>query len=218
MSRLFRHLIVYFLLSLILGGCNTAQNLSSMKELDGSLQPDTSLVFGRLLWVEDGEEKVIGSGLVTFSVAPQLLRIEDGKRILGEIDENGRFTWALEKGMYVINRLNYRDPLTGNYFLVPKIGFRVPENGKAYGLGTLRVECNQKRNFLGSLAGAKVKFTVDNTTEADSADFRQRYPGTNSEVGPSLFVHDNRLPQTFDTSADFSLALQILQSILIGIH
>jgi len=218
MSRLFRHLIVYFLLSLILGGCNTARNLASMKELNGSLRQDTSLVFGRIQWVEDGEEKVIGSGLVTFSVAPQLLRIEDGKRILGEIDETGRFTWALEKGLYVIYRLNYRDPLTGNYFLVPKIGFRVSENGKAYGLGTLRAEYNHKRNFLGSLAGAKAKFSVDNTTEADIADFGQRFPGANCEVGPSLFVHDDRLPQTFDTSADFSLAMQILQAILIGIH
>ena len=98
MSRLFRQLIVYFLLSLILGGCNTARNLSSLKELDGSLRPDTSLVFGRLLWVEDGEVKVIGSGLVTFSVTPHVLRIEDGKRMLGEIDENGKFAWALSRG------------------------------------------------------------------------------------------------------------------------
>jgi hypothetical protein len=218
MSRLFHHLIIYFLLSIILGGCNTARNLASMKELDGSVRPDTSLVFGRLQWVEDGEEKIIGSGLVTFSVAPQLLRIEDGKKILGEIDETGRFTWTLEKGMYVINRLNYRDPLTGNYFLVPKIGFRVSENGKAYGLGTLRVEFNHKRNILGSLAGVKAKFSVANTTEADIADFRKRFPGVNYEVGPSLFVHDDRLPQTFDTTADFSLAMQILSAILIGIH
>ncbi len=218
MWRLLRHLIFYFLLPLLLGGCHTAPNLATVKDLNESLRHDSSLVFGRIQWVEDGEEKVIGSGLVTFSVAPQLLRIEDRKRILGEIDENGRFTWALEKGTYVINRLNYRDPWTGNYVLVPKIGFHVPENGKVYALGTLRAECNHKRNFLGSLAGAKAKFSVDNSTDADSADFRKRFAGANCEVVPSLFVHDNRLPQTFDTSADFALAMQILQAILIGIH
>jgi hypothetical protein len=218
MSRFFLQLIVCVLLSLSLGGCNTARNHANVKDLDGTLRPDTSLVFGRLQWVEDGEERVIGSGLVTFSVAPQLVRIDDGKRILGEIDENGKFTWTLEKGMYVINRLNYREPLTGNYSLVPKFGFRVPENGKAYGLGTLRAESTHKRNFMGSLAGAKTKFSVNNTTEADIANFRQRFPGTNYEVGPSLFVYDDRLPHTFDTSADFSLAMQILQAILTGIH
>jgi hypothetical protein len=203
---------------LLLGGCHTATNLANIKELNGSLRQDTSLVFGRIQWVEDGEEKVIGSGLVTFSVAPQLLRVEDRKRILGEIDEKGRFIWALEKGTYVINKLDYRDPWTGNYVLVPKIGFRVPENGKAYPLGTLRAECNNKRNFLGSLAGAKVKFSVTNSTEADIADFMKKFPGTNCENGPPLFVHDNRLPQTFDTSADFALAMQILQAIITGIH
>lgn len=214
----FRLVFIQFSVLFFLAACQTAPNIKDAAQLAGTaMGADSSLVFGRILWNENGEEKTIGSGIITFSVSPQLVRLEDRKRIRVETDEKGRFTWALEKGTYIINRIGYRDPWSGNYFIVPKVAFKVAEKNKAYNVGTLNIDFYKKRDLIGGMSG-KAKFTVVDSSDNDIAAFREKFPGSSFETQKSLFVHDTRLPQTLETNPEFALALKILQAILLGVQ
>lgn len=217
MGTVVRSYYVLLFLLLAVSGCQTAPNIKDLGQLQQTdLQQHKSLVFGRITWVENGEEKTTGSGLFTFSLSPQLVRIEDKTRIKAEIDETGHFTWALEKGIYVINRIGYRDPWSGNYVLVPKVAFKVPETGRVYCIGNLRIDHTPKRDLIGGMSG-KVKFSVAGCYDSDFQTFQERFARQKSEIQVALMAHDARLPQTLDTTAEFGLAFQILNGILFGI-
>ena len=174
---------------------------------------NTSMVVGRIEWLEKGVPKNNESGLLAFSIAPQLLRLEDRKRIAGELQASGEFVWQLQPGTYVINRINYRDPWSGNYFFVPRVAFRIENPGTAYYVGTLRVDFSPERDLIGGMSGTAF-FTIEDdyaVAEAKSlADFRSR------TVEKHLMIRDERLPTTIDTTAEFNLAIQIINALLLG--
>ena len=102
---------------------------------------------------------------------PRLRRLGDGAVMNTEIDPGGHFVWSLPAGAYRIDRINYRDPWSGNYFVSPGVTFRAPENGRTYYVGTLRVEARTERGFLGTMGGA-ARFTVENRLAEEQAYLR----------------------------------------------
>ena len=141
-----RGLIFLFLVGAAGGCATTAENIRATGDWEQARTTESaSVVFGRIQWLENGEEKKIGSGMFEFHVRPGLLHLTDKTRHFGDVDENGEFAWVLEPGMYAIFRINYRDPWSGNYFFVPKAGFQVPEKGKVYYVGKLKVDFAPKR-------------------------------------------------------------------------
>ncbi len=129
------------------------------------------------------------------------------------MDEEGRFIWQLETGTYVINRIDYRDPWSGNYFFVPKVGFRVDKSEAAYYIGTLRADFAIERDLIGGVSGVARFEVVDEFV--DTADSHSEEFGS-LEVSKSLMVRDERLPTTIDTTPEFNLAIQILNAVLQG--
>jgi hypothetical protein len=142
--------------------------------------------------------------------------MEDGSRILGEIDEAGGFVWALEPGIYVINRINYRDPWSGNYFVVPKVAFRVPGPGRVYYVGTLTADFEPKRDLIGGLSG-KLQVRIEDEFEGDYSPLAAELGLARGEIEQSLIVHASDLPQTIDSTAEFQLAMQVLNAALYGL-
>jgi hypothetical protein len=177
---------------------------------------DQSVIFGRIAWFEDGDEKEIGSGVFSMSLTPNLLRIEDKTRIMTEVNAGGGFTWSLPPGTYLINKIAYRDPWSGNYFIAPKVAFAVPEAGKTYSVGVLECRFKPKRDLIGGLSGLVVCSTL-NADEKEIEQFREKYALTAEEaIEESAMVFDERLPSTVDTTAEFNLAVSIINAILYG--
>lgn len=213
-----RLLLIITLIPLFVIGCYTkATNISSTSELQqATAQESDSIIFGRIKWLEKGEEKKIGKGVFSMSVTPHLMRMEDKARIFGEVSEDGNFVWSLKKGSYFFHKMAYRDPWSGNYFVVPKVAFNVPENGKVYYVGTLIAEFIPKRDFIGGLSG-KVKFTVVDEENNYYLDFAKKFNINSNDINKSLMVHDQRLPRSVETTESYNLAISIMNAILFGI-
>ena len=156
----------------LLAGCETAETADTPEALAAARQrTDRATVFGRLRWIENGEERRIEQSMFGWSVTPRLRRLGDGAVMNTEIDPGGHFVWSLPAGAYRIDRINYRDPWSGNYFVSPGVTFRAPENGRTYYVGTLRVEARTERGFLGTMGGA-ARFTVENRLAEEQAYLR----------------------------------------------
>lgn len=202
-------------LELAVGGCATTESNIETEADIRQLEEDQSVVFGRIVWLENGEEKKIGAGVFTMSLAPHLLRLEDKARVIGEVNEGGRFAWSLKPGTYLINKIAYRDPWSGNYFVTPKVAFAVPETGKTYYVGVLECRFEPKRDLIGGLSGLVVCKTLDESDQ-DVTYFQDKFAMASGSIEESIMIHDMRLPGTVDTTAEFNLALSIINAVLYG--
>lgn len=213
----YMHLALYLWLAIVLSGCTHAKNIKDTEELKQiSAIGNSSVVFGRIQWIEAGDEKRIGKGIFRMSLTPHLVRLEDKTRTVTEVGENGFFVWTLPSGTFLMNKIAYRDPWSGNYLFVPKVAFTVPENGKTYYLGTLKAEFSPKRDVIGGLSGS-VRFSTFDSGETEIAAFQEHFAVKHEKIVKSLMVHDSRLPQTFETTAEFDLALKIINAVLYGL-
>ena len=177
----------------------------------------SGIFFGQIEWLEGGKEKKIGKGLLAMSVAPHLMKMEDKTRIIGDVSDGGQFVWSLAAGKYFIHKMAYRDPWSGNYFVVPKVAFNVPKDGGTYYLGTLRCKFEPKRDLIGGLSGS-VKFTIQDESDSSFSNFQDRFNIASEAIEKSLMIHDLRLPLSVETTEGFNLATSIINPILYGIQ
>ena len=206
----------FFWISLALIGCaTTVTNIETTDKLN-QIEKGSSIVFGQIKWLENGENKDIGEKFLAMSVTPHLMEMENQKRIIGKVNDGGQFVWSLAPGKYFIYKMEYRDPWSGSYFIVPKVAFDVPRSGKVYYIGTLRCEFKPKRDLIGGLYGG-VKFSILDEDGINFSNFQERFGITSKEIEKSLMIHDLRLPRTIETTKEYTLAVSIINAILLGI-
>lgn len=197
----------------LLAGCETVETAQTPDALASAQQePDRSTVIGRLQWIENGKEREIEQSMLGWSISPRLKRLEDRRIMHATIDPGGHFLWSLPAGTYMIDRLNYRDPWTGNYFVAPKFAFKVPRAGRSYYVGTLRIDAASRRGFLGALDG-EVNYSVLDNYAKEMAYLRRNLGTDTGRVEKSLMVWDDRLPQSVDTTTQAQLALTLLGAL-----
>ena len=207
------------LLVLFLNGCvpTTGPNLKSASELSKIAEKNSSIVFGKIEWIENGEKKVFKEeGLMGTWIKPNLMNMEDETKIECDISEGGEFVWSLPPGKYLMHKIHYRDSWSGSYFIVPKVVFNVPEKGKVYYIGTLKGESRTKRNLMGDLSSV-TKFTVQDKFNQDARNFKRKFSTSSKKIKKSLMIHDERLPQTPETTAEYNIAMNLINGILMGI-
>ena len=80
-------LLVILTTAFVLSSClSTAKNISNDKALaQKAIESNQSLVFGNILWIENGQQKTIGTSIFGFYIKPSLLRLEDKARILCDV-------------------------------------------------------------------------------------------------------------------------------------
>jgi outer membrane lipoprotein-sorting protein len=176
------------------------------------LSDNQAIVFGKFKWSVRGDELEIGRGPFDFYFYPSLLRMEDRTETNAEVDGNGNFVWALEPGVYVINKITYRDPWTGNYFMAPQVAFQIPDKGKVYYIGTLKIDFESKRDFLKGLSG-KVTVTIEDQGIEAYTIATETLDMLPENIEKSLMVREKELPKTIDTTEDFNTAISILSGI-----
>ncbi len=196
-------------------GCSaTAKNIEAGPETVAAVASE-ALVFGRVEWIEAGEAKEFGDGMFSRQMNPNLVRMQDKTRITGAVSKTGTFAWSLAPGTYMINKIRYRDPWSGEYFVVPKAAFDVPDSGGIYYVGTLRADFEGKRDIIGGLGG-DVVFSVRDDFDTAWARMGEELGAERDEAEKSLMVQDERLPRTIDTTEGFNLAMSILNAVLYG--
>lgn len=193
-----------------LSGCTEVQSIETTEELQNAAMSDeTSIVFGRVKWIENGEELDLkGSNFFGKPVVPRLRRVEDNSIVTVELDNAGHFAWSLSKGTYIIDKIQRSSPKFGSAFLIPKVAFRVPENGRNYYIGTLQANAVAESSFWGVEGNAK--FSIADEMRSEYAYLRQKLGSSVSDIQRSLMVQDENLPDTFDTTAEFSILTAIL--------
>lgn len=113
----------------------------------------------------------------------------------------------------MIDGINYRDPVTGSYFLAPKFAFRLPATGRSYYIGTMRIDAESSQSFLGAI-DADARFSIEDNLKQEMDYLRQKLGANLGAVDKSLMVHDARVPQSIDTTAEAQVALGILGALL----
>lgn len=206
------------LLILLFSGCvpTTEPNIKSASELSKIEEKDSTMVFGKIEWIENGEKKVFKEeGLMGTWIKPNLMNMEDESKIECDISEGGEFVWSLPPGKYLMHKIHYRDSWSGSYFIVPKIAFNVPEKGKVYYIGTLKGDSITKRDLIGGLSSV-TKFTVQDNYNQDVRNFKKKFSTSSKKIKKSLMIHDKRLPQTPETTAEYNVAISLINAILMG--
>jgi|GEM_PF-1594852 len=207
----------FAIILLFLATCSTTTgNIDDTTEWEtAAQQADRSIVFGRIRWIENGEEVKIGQGdFVKMSLRPDLVCMEDKQRIQGSIDAEGHFAWSLKPGTYLMHRLVYRDMWSGAHIIVPKVAFAVPAAGQVYYIGTLQGDFAKKRDFLGTVGGG-VRFSVQSERYEEEARLRAKCGLKGRSIQASMMRHDDRLPETVETTQGFLLATQIITAMAI---
>ncbi len=206
------------LLVLFLSGCvPTAEpNIKSASELSKIAEKDSSIVFGKIEWIENGEKKIFKEdGLMGTWIKPNLMNMGDETKIQCDIGEKGEFVWSLPPGKYLMHKIHYRDSWSGSYFIVPKVAFIVPKKGQVYYLGTLKSESQTKRDLIGGLSG-RTKFTIQDNYNQDVRSFKKKFGTSSKKIKKSLMIHDQRLPLTPETTAGYNTAMNLLNVIFMG--
>ena len=211
-------IILLTFLVLFLNGCVPVDepNIESSAELSKLVEKDSSIVFGKIEWMENGEKKVFKEeGLMGTWIKPNLMNMEDESKIQCDISEGGEFVWSLPPGKYLMHKIHYRDSWSGSYFIVPKIAFNVPKKGQIYYIGSLNGNSQTKRDLIGGLSG-RTKFTVLDNYNSDVRNFKKKFNTSSKKIKKSIMIHDERLPQTPETTAEYNVAMSLLNAILMG--
>lgn len=98
-----------------------------------------SLVFGRIIFVENNMEKVPYSDSLVQRPAVTII-IEKGSQETAALstEKDGSFYWIVPMGSYIVCYISYN-----NYYVDPQISFLVPSRpGMAFYLGTLRINAD----------------------------------------------------------------------------
>jgi hypothetical protein len=151
---------------------------------------ETSIVFGRIEWLELGEKKPIVKYPTPtgFFLEPILRRIVDRETKIGEVGQNGHFAWNLAPGTYVIEEIRCSPPWSSACSLIPNplLGFSVNETGKLYYIGTLRADIGSERDFLGRLPDGVAHISVHDYLERDLAAIADKSGTGQLDVEKSL--------------------------------
>jgi len=222
MKKIFQTFMLLLFPLLFIAGCSIptpVKNIADTAELSQALaEEECSIVFGRIKWIEDGKVMKLGDGILPLPfVSPHLTKMDDKAYIVGKVQEDGVFIWSLKTGTYMMHKIRYRDPWTGENFVVPKVAFRVPEKGNIFYVGTLKgeFEPNRWKGFwTGSLGN--VTFSIQDECDTDCVNFQNKLNIESEKIKKSIMIIDPRLPRSIETMEEYRLAIGILNVILGG--
>jgi hypothetical protein len=200
------------LFALFLNGCISAsvtKHIESASDLDKS-DKDQAIVFGQIEWIEDGEKKEIGKDVV---LEPHMLNLDDESIAIGLLGDDGKFVWYLPAGTYYIKTIviEFR-----GYNVLPKVAFSVPENGKAYYLGTLKCDLTLKGGLPGKPSG-QPRCKINDESDSEITSFQNQYNYPSDKIEMSLMIHEPTLPDSVESALERDRAVQIINTILMGI-
>lgn len=171
------------------------------------------LVFGRIRWIQNGEERTEYKSGYGWNVWPQYFRVEDGQNGILGVSEDGTFTWHLPAGTYLAYQLKWFDSWDGWHRLPLRLAFQVPETHKAYCVGTFTVNLQATRDLIGGLWIKDWSVDLADSCAQDQQWFKSRYTGLSLPLEKSLLVYDPDIPDTIQALEKKDDIADILRAI-----
>ena len=213
-------LLVITLFTTILIGCQSISLIDPIGTITTAPQSITAtdlnnetLVFGRIRWIQNNEERTDYKSAYGWNIWPQYYRIEDEENGTLGVTENGYFTWRLPKGTYIAYQLKWFDSWDGLHRLPLRLAFQAPEAQKAYCVGTIIVDLQAKRDLIGGLWIENWKLELDDTCDHDLKWFQERHVNIDIPIEKSLLIYNTEIPENIqglekkDNVADFMRAI-----------
>ena len=151
------------------------------------------LVFGRLRWRDNGEERSDYRSGWGWNVWLRYLR-DNGRDIgLFVVEKDGQFTWRIHQGSYTYYQVGWREPSNGIQYLVSKVRFDAKNDADALCLGTLTINITTSRDLVGSHWLRNAQIQVDDDCDLLTNRFRSLYKDKDIVVGKSLMQFDENL-------------------------
>ena len=186
---------------IILTGCAS----TSLVEPIGTINPAPAgitnaelnkdvLVFGRIRWIQNGEERSDYYSAYGWNIWPKYFRVENGSNGILGVDNDGRFAWQLPRGTYIAYHLRWFDSWDGLHRLPLRLAFQVPEAQKAYCIGTIIVNLTAKRDFIGGLWIKGWDIELADSCEQDIQWYQKRYTNLTIPIETTPLVYDPDIP------------------------
>jgi hypothetical protein len=178
---------------------------------------DSALVYGRIRWIENGEERKNYRNSYGWNIWPQFLRIDDMESGALSVEADGSFAWEIQPGAYLFHQIYWFDSWDGQHRLTPKVAFQIPDDANAYCLGTLVISIQGKRDIIGGfwLKGVKIKIE-DDCAHMDS-QFRTRYRDQDLKLAKSLMIFDPNMPKRPERLEEMDQFRDFIRAIMPGL-
>jgi hypothetical protein len=152
------------------------------------LSESEALVFGKIMFIENGEEKV-PYGAWTRKPFPTVFGVESEKYYVApEVEKDGSFYWKVPRGTYIISKVEYA------YTVLPQVAFQAPPDAEAVYLGTLIIDVETKRIIAARHAEKINAISVVNEFDKAREALLSRNPGFPGRMEERLMVHDKSIP------------------------
>ncbi len=188
-DKVVRASMIAAVLALATGCAATASNIDSTDELakasSGNSHP---VVFGKLEFVRNGERIELGEGMMATSAKVQLFDQDDNRQIVGDVGDDGEFSWVLAPGTYEVAKIGFRYQ---GQDIAPETSFEftVSSEHDATYLGTISLETTFDAGYNG-VNGKVDKFTVWNECAEDCGTRLTRLGLSDDSSTESLFRWD----------------------------
>ena len=148
------------------------------------------LVYGRIRWIQNGEERMVYKSSFGWNIWPKYLRMDDMKDGSLSIEADGTFTWKLARGTYLFHQIHWFDSWDGPHRFTPKVAFKIPDGANAWCIGTLVIDLKGKRDFIGGLWVKGIKIKIDDECDELANKFREHYSDPDLHHAKSLMIFD----------------------------
>ncbi len=157
-----------------------------------------ALVFGRVRWIQNGEERKDYKSAYGWNIWPEYYRLDDGRHGTLAVAEDGTFAWRLPSGTYLAYQVKWFDTWDGPHRLPLRLAFRVPAAQHAYCIGTIIMKLEAKRDLIGGLWFKDWDLVLENSCETDQQWFASRYANLALPVEESLLVYEPAIPDSIE--------------------
>ena len=182
---------------------------------------DQVIVFGRIRWINNGEERANYRNNYGWNIWPLYYRVEDKENGVLGVTETGHFAWQLPVGTYILYHARWFDDIAGQRRLPLRLTFKAEKTGKAYCIGTLTIDLHSTRDALGMIKITSWNTLIDEGCEQERIWFTKRYTQLKIPVENTLLLHDARIPDTIvglENKQRFSEFIQSLYFLLLPIQ
>ena len=151
------------------------------------------LVYGRLRWIDNGEERTDYRSGWGWNVWLRYFRDYPERSGLFVVEKDGQFTWRIPRGTYTVYQLEWREVSDGMHYLVPKLRFEPPASANAVCLGTLLIDIRSKRDVIGGHWVKNIGIQVDDDCDRLGARFATHYTDSKLVAGKALMRFDAQM-------------------------
>jgi len=205
---------LFLAVALLLSACaSTTDTTKPLERFTIDSLGDKTLVYGHIRMLENGEERYRDSPSTYASISPRYLRLEDMEQGALTIEPDGRFFWVLPGGTYMLHQVNWFDNWDGPHRIDPRLAFYVPTAINALCIGSLTIDIQGKRDFIGGLwiKGRSIK------VEDHCDTLYGENINASLDKNKLLMVHNQGLPARPESLENRDKTIDFIRAIIPGL-